>query len=172
MLDTFSSAPVILGYTPRSVFIPFHARRQRWACMITHRRAGKTVGCIRDMIDKAVRKPRGRFAFFRDIRLRVQSLDGPRHPSNPPPKSNRKADFSRYLRPRIPAPINLPVQEMFSSFGPNVSITRCLPISLWIAIIWAPPKGIASGGEKSVKVIGPRRRTSAIAISASAHHHQ
>ena len=74
MLDTFNSAPVILGYTPRSVFIPFHARRQRWACMITHRRAGKTVGCIRDMIDKAVRKPGGRFAYVAPLRNQAKTV--------------------------------------------------------------------------------------------------
>jgi phage terminase large subunit len=74
MLDTFSSAPVILGYTPRSIFIPFHARRQRWACMITHRRAGKTVGCIRDMIDKAVRKPGGRFAYVAPLRNQAKTV--------------------------------------------------------------------------------------------------
>src|SRR3984893_6267283 len=30
-------------------------------------------------------RPRPATKFFRDIPLRVQSLDGPRHPSNPPP---------------------------------------------------------------------------------------
>jgi phage terminase large subunit len=74
VLDTFSSAPVILGYTARSVFIPFHARGQRWACMITHRRAGKTVACTRDMIDKAVRKPGGRFAYVAPLRNQAKTV--------------------------------------------------------------------------------------------------
>src|ERR1700730_16512134 len=74
MLDTFSSGPVILGYTPRSVFIPFHARGQRWACMIMHRRAGKTVACIRDMIDKVVRKPGVRFAYVAPLRNQAKTV--------------------------------------------------------------------------------------------------
>jgi hypothetical protein len=34
----------------------------------------------------------------RDPQIRPPSLDWPRHPSNPPRKSHRKADISRYLR--------------------------------------------------------------------------
>jgi len=31
-------------------FISFHNRRQRWAIMVAHRRAGKTVACVADLI--------------------------------------------------------------------------------------------------------------------------
>jgi phage terminase large subunit len=54
-----------LGYRARKQFIPFHARQQRWACLVAHRRAGKTVACIMDLVDAALRcaKPNGRFAY-------------------------------------------------------------------------------------------------------------
>lgn len=31
----------------------FHKRRQRWSCMVAHRRAGKTVAAVNDLIEKA-----------------------------------------------------------------------------------------------------------------------
>lgn len=56
---------VNLGYEARAAFVPFHQRRQRWAVMVAHRRAGKTVACVMDLIDAALRcdKPDGRFAY-------------------------------------------------------------------------------------------------------------
>ena len=55
-----------LGYHARPQFEAFHARRQRWACLVVHRRAGKTVACIMDLIDAALRckKPDARFAYL------------------------------------------------------------------------------------------------------------
>ena len=55
-----------LGYHARPQFAPFHARRQRWACIVAHRRAGKSVACVMDLIDAALRckQPDGRFSFL------------------------------------------------------------------------------------------------------------
>jgi phage terminase large subunit len=55
-----------LGYRARPQFVGFHARRERWACLVVHRRAGKTVACIMDLIDAALRCEReaGRFAYL------------------------------------------------------------------------------------------------------------
>ena len=55
-----------LGYHARPQFEPFHARKQRWACIVAHRRCGKTVACVMDLIDAALRckKPQGRFAYM------------------------------------------------------------------------------------------------------------
>ena len=55
-----------LGYRPREPFRRFHARGQRWACLVIHRRAGKTVACVMDLLDAALRcdKPDGRFAYI------------------------------------------------------------------------------------------------------------
>jgi phage terminase large subunit len=56
--------PLELGYTPRAQFVPFHKRTQRWACIVTHRRAGKTVASIMDLIDKALRHAKGADAHY------------------------------------------------------------------------------------------------------------
>jgi hypothetical protein len=54
-----------LAYRPRMAFVPFHDRAQRWACLICHRRAGKTVALINDLIIGALecKLPRPQFAF-------------------------------------------------------------------------------------------------------------
>lgn len=43
------------GYTPRGQFMGLHLRKQRWAIAVCHRRAGKTVACINDLIDASLR---------------------------------------------------------------------------------------------------------------------
>lgn len=42
------------AYKPRSHAFDFHARSNRFAILVWHRRAGKTVACINDLIDKAM----------------------------------------------------------------------------------------------------------------------
>lgn len=61
-----TNVTVDLGYEPREPFRRFHARKQRWACMVIHRRAGKTVACVMDLLDAALRttKPDARFAYI------------------------------------------------------------------------------------------------------------
>lgn len=53
-----------VGYKCRDPFVAFHKRRQRWACVVAHRRAGKTYAAIHDVIDHALRtnKKDARFA--------------------------------------------------------------------------------------------------------------
>jgi phage terminase large subunit len=53
------------GYVARQQFVPFHARTQRFACIVTHRRAGKTVACIHELQAHALRSKgaRSRFAY-------------------------------------------------------------------------------------------------------------
>ena len=55
-----------LDYQPRDVFLPFHDRTQRWAVIVAHRRCGKTVACINDLIYKAIMegKEDGRYAYI------------------------------------------------------------------------------------------------------------
>lgn len=57
---------VDLGYDPRPVFADFHRRKERFACIVAHRRAGKTVASVMDLIDAALRceKPDPRFAYI------------------------------------------------------------------------------------------------------------
>jgi phage terminase large subunit len=47
--------PLIVDYQPRKQFVPFHDRAERFACIVTHRRAGKTVACVQDLQRSAVR---------------------------------------------------------------------------------------------------------------------
>lgn len=54
-----------LGYTARAPFVSFHQRRERFACIVAHRRAGKTVAAVCDLIDAALRSDKvdPRFAY-------------------------------------------------------------------------------------------------------------
>lgn len=55
-----------MRYAAREQFVPFHERIQRWACIVAHRRAGKTVACIGDLILAALttKKKIARFAYI------------------------------------------------------------------------------------------------------------
>jgi hypothetical protein len=56
---------VLIRYSPRLPFVGFHKRSERWACIVAHRRAGKTVAAINDLIQRAVNcgRPQPRFAY-------------------------------------------------------------------------------------------------------------
>lgn len=56
MADGGGSTAVIPYYS-RPQFSGFHARTQRWAIIVAHRRAGKTVATINDVIMRAIDKP-------------------------------------------------------------------------------------------------------------------
>jgi hypothetical protein len=45
-------ATIDLGYKPREQFVGFHKRKERWAVIVAHRRAGKTVACLHDLVDR------------------------------------------------------------------------------------------------------------------------
>lgn len=49
---------VIIPYRPRKAFLAFHNRKQRWASLNVHRRAGKTVATVNDAIRAAVSNQR------------------------------------------------------------------------------------------------------------------
>ena len=44
---------IVLPYTPRSIMLPFHNRTERFACLVAHRRCGKTVAAVNDLIRDA-----------------------------------------------------------------------------------------------------------------------
>ncbi len=58
-------AEVLLPYSPRKAFLPFHDRTKRWGCLVAHRRAGKTVAAVNDIIRAAVMYtgPNGLFGY-------------------------------------------------------------------------------------------------------------
>lgn len=55
-----------IDYIPRPHFRTFHNRIERWAVLVAHRRAGKTVATINDVIKRALTdgKPDGRYAYI------------------------------------------------------------------------------------------------------------
>lgn len=65
-----------LAYRARPAFVPFHKRRQRWAVIVAHRRAGKTVACLMDMLDHALRckVPDARFAYIAPYYVQAKSV--------------------------------------------------------------------------------------------------
>jgi phage terminase large subunit len=57
---------ITLPYAPRRVFVPYHDRTERWSAIVAHRRCGKTVACINDVIRRAVTltgRQHGRYAY-------------------------------------------------------------------------------------------------------------
>lgn len=59
------SPPITFGYEPREAFVGYHTRTQRNSVLVCHRRAGKTVACILDLLDAAIhcKKKNPRFAY-------------------------------------------------------------------------------------------------------------
>ena len=53
-------------YTPRDVFKTFHERTNRYGVIVAHRRAGKTVACVNDLIMNAIttKKKKARFSYI------------------------------------------------------------------------------------------------------------
>jgi hypothetical protein len=45
-------------YSPRHQFIPFHERTQRWGVLVCHRRAGKTVAGVNELVERAMYTPK------------------------------------------------------------------------------------------------------------------
>lgn len=60
-----AASATVIQYAPRRVFVPYHLRTQRWSALVAHRRCGKTVACINDLIAKALalKLPHGKYAY-------------------------------------------------------------------------------------------------------------
>jgi hypothetical protein len=68
--------PVVkLGYEPRDAFVEYHNRHQSFAVIVAHRRAGKTVACIIDLIEAALWSPRKNPRYAYVAPLLVQAKD-------------------------------------------------------------------------------------------------
>ena len=67
---------VELDYCPRSVFVDFHERQQRWAVVVAHRRCGKTVACLNDTIFRAISegKENARYAYIAPYYAQAKSI--------------------------------------------------------------------------------------------------
>lgn len=69
-------ADLVSAYVPRPQFYAFHGRRQRFAAMVAHRQAGKTVACVNDLIAKATysKRIRPRYAYVAPLRNQAKGL--------------------------------------------------------------------------------------------------
>ena len=67
---------ILSGYVPRTHFMRFHIRAQRWAILVAHRRAGKTVAAINDIIERASRNTRKspRYAYIAPLLRQAKDI--------------------------------------------------------------------------------------------------
>jgi len=65
-----------LAYQPRDQFLDFHQRSERNALMVCHRRMGKTVGCIGDLVVRGLHtvKPDARFGYVAPFRQQAKEI--------------------------------------------------------------------------------------------------
>src|SRR6185437_8119150 len=63
------------GYDPRAQFLPFHERSNRWAIIVAHRRAGKTVACVMELLTRALATPKtdARYAYIAPYREQAKT---------------------------------------------------------------------------------------------------
>ena len=73
-----AEAPVTVQLNPRPQFGGYLQRSQRWACMVVHRRAGKTFACVQDLILRALTYRRNgpplRFAYIAPTRDQAKDI--------------------------------------------------------------------------------------------------
>ncbi len=67
---------VSTGYLARPQFLSLHRRTQRWGAAVCHVRAGKTVACINDLVDAALRcrREKPRFAYVAPYRSQAKDV--------------------------------------------------------------------------------------------------
>jgi len=65
-----------LSYIPRLAFLPFHQRKERWATLICHRRAGKTVAAVNELVIRGLytQKKNARFAYIAPFRQQAKQI--------------------------------------------------------------------------------------------------
>ena len=65
-----------LDYIPREAMVAFHQREQRFAFLICHRRFGKTVACIGELVIRALHttKKNGQYAYVCPFRTQAKAV--------------------------------------------------------------------------------------------------
>lgn len=65
-----------MQYVPREQFKAFHAREERWALLVCHRRAGKTVAAVNELIGRALhtQKEHARYAYLAPFREQAKRI--------------------------------------------------------------------------------------------------
>jgi len=78
--------------------MPFHNRTERWACLVAHRRAGKTVAAINDIIRAAVMStdPMPLYGYVAPFRSQAKSVvwDYLKHYSLPIAADSNEAELT------------------------------------------------------------------------------
>ena len=66
----------MIPYAPRRAFLPFHNRQERFACLVFHRRAGKTVAAVNDLIRDTLTcpNPNPRAAYIAPLYKQAKSV--------------------------------------------------------------------------------------------------
>lgn len=67
---------ILIPYRPRKQFLAFHERSKRWACIVAHRRAGKSVACINELVKAALTsdRDRPRFAYIAPLLKQAKEI--------------------------------------------------------------------------------------------------
>lgn len=101
MVDGLTLREIVLPYSPRPAFKPFHDRTQRWACLVAHRRAGKTVAAVNDIIRAAITctSPHPLFGYIAPYRSQAKSVawDYIKHFAKPILKFPNEAELTAEL---------------------------------------------------------------------------
>ena len=89
---------IVLPYAPRKAFKSFHNRTQRWACLVAHRRAGKTVAAINDIVRAALmsKDEYPLYSYIAPYRSQAKSVawDYLKHFAAPVLKSSNEAELT------------------------------------------------------------------------------
>lgn len=70
---------IVLSYKPRKAFIPFHDRDKRLAVLVCHRRAGKTVAAVNELVARALQvnvayRPNPKYAYVAPFRSQAKDI--------------------------------------------------------------------------------------------------
>lgn len=109
-----------VGYVPRRQFISFHERDKRWSIIVAHRRAGKTVACVMELLTRALAtsKVQGQYAYIAPYREQAKTVAWAylKHYAmdvvNDPAKDLRESDLSVRL-------FNGSTVRLFGADNPN-----------------------------------------------------
>ena len=109
-----------IGYEPRPQFLPFHSSGKRWAVIVAHRRAGKTVACIMELLTCALAtsKQAARYAYIAPFREQAKTVawNYLKHYATPVVKDTEKDFRESDLEVRL---FNGSTVRLFGADNPN-----------------------------------------------------
>jgi hypothetical protein len=67
---------IVFDYVPREQFIGFHQRRERFGALVAHRRAGKTVAAVNELVLRALqsKKKNPRYGYIAPFRQQAKNI--------------------------------------------------------------------------------------------------